>query len=102
MLMAIWTADGTVVTRRVDGAAPKGNEGTPHRRRGRAVPDPGREGGAVIARALEEEDRSRDDLCGNQISGADNLTHWLISTQVPTWKSMVCLIQASFETPHLA
>ena len=36
------------------------------------------------------------------ISGADNLTHWLISTQVPTWKSMVCLIQASFETPHLA
>ena len=26
--MAIWTADGTVVTRRVDGAAPKGNEGT--------------------------------------------------------------------------
>ena len=34
------------------------------------VPHPRREGGAVIARALEEEDRSRDDLCGNQISGA--------------------------------
>ncbi len=31
-----------------------------------------------------------------------NLTHWLISTQVLTWKIIVCLIQASFETPHLA
>ena len=30
------------------------------------------------------------------------ITYWLISTQAPTWKSMVCLIQASFETPHLA
>ena len=28
----------------------------------RTVPDPGRERGAVIARALEEEDRSRDDV----------------------------------------
>ena len=31
-----------------------------------------------------------------------NLIHWLISTQVLTWKIIVCLIQASFETPHLA
>ena len=30
------------------------------------------------------------------------ITYWLIFTQVPTWKIMVCLIQASFETPHLA
>jgi hypothetical protein len=32
----------------------------------------------------------------------NSLTHWLSSTQVSTWKSMVCLIHASFETPHLA
>ncbi len=64
------------------------------------VPHPRREGGAVIARALEEEDRSRDDLCGNQFQAP--ITYWLISTQVPTWKIIVCLIQASFETPHLA
>ena len=30
------------------------------------------------------------------------ITYWLIPTQVPTWKSIVCLIHASFETPHLA
>ena len=89
-----------MVTRRVDGAAPKGNEGSlldaaAARYQTQGVKE-------VPSSLAHWRKKIGVETTCVEIKFQAPITYWLISTQVPTWKIMVCLIQASFETPHLA